>query len=204
MLVIQIRPAVTGFPGTEVPLVGFGTVGVFTPARNSLPARMPRPPKPTSHEKIPPSRLAESALHDVVGYRLAQASIVTTRVFGAAVGSVCELRPVEYTVLALVQANPDVTARQLARELAVAPPNITVWLDRLEARGLVARSRGEADARMQHIRATTAGAKLARLATQRLVDGENDALAVLSPAERAMLVELLDKLALTRKRGAAR
>jgi DNA-binding MarR family transcriptional regulator len=160
---------------------------------------MSKPP-----EKLPPLRLAESELHDVVGYRLAQASIVTTRVFGAAVGSVCELRPVEYTVLALVQANPGVTARQLARELAVAPPNITVWLDRLAARGLVARSRGEVDARLQHVRATAAGAALARRATQRLHEGESEALALLSAAERAMLVELLQKVASSRKRVTSR
>lgn len=159
---------------------------------------------PTSPAPKPPAQLTENDLHGVVGYRLAQAAVVTTRVFAAVVGSVSELRPVEFTMLALVQANPNVTARQLARELAVTPPNITVWLDRLEARGLVTRSRGEADARLQHIHATPAGAALARQATRRLLDGERDALTALSTAERAMLVELLDKVALARKRSLAR
>jgi DNA-binding MarR family transcriptional regulator len=103
-----------------------------------------------------------------------------------------------------VHANPDVTARQLARGLAVAPPNIAVWLYRLESRGLVSRTRSESDARMQHVRTTRAGAALARGATQRLLDAESEALAGLSAAERAMLIELLHKLAMARKRGAAR
>jgi DNA-binding MarR family transcriptional regulator len=139
-----------------------------------------------------------------MGYQLAQASIVTTQVFNGAVGTVCALRPVEYTVLALVHANPNVTARQLARGLAVTPPNIAVWLDRLESRGLVQRSRSETDARMQHIRATDAGAALASQSTLRLLKGEEAALATLSVAERAMLVELLHKVAMARKRSGAR
>lgn len=165
---------------------------------------MSRSATPPASDRTPLAGLTESGLHGVVGYQLAQASIVTTQVFSAVVGDACELRPVEYTVLALVHANPDVTARQLARGLAVSPPNITVWLDRLESRALVARSRSDADARMQHVRATGAGAALARRATQRLLDGENEALAVLSAAERAMLIELLHKLAMARKRSAPR
>ena len=62
----------------------------------------------------------------MVGYQLAQASIVTTQIFSAVVGAMCKLRPVEYTVLALVHANPDVTARQLAKGPEVTPPNIAV------------------------------------------------------------------------------
>ncbi len=148
--------------------------------------------------------MAEGDLHGLVGYQLAQAAIVTTQVFEAEVGRVSKLRKVEYTMLALVQANPDVTARQLARALGVTPPNIAVWLDRLESRGLVQRSRSEADARMQHIRATAAGAALARRCTQRLLERERAALDALSAAEQAMLVELLHKAALTRKRVGTR
>jgi DNA-binding MarR family transcriptional regulator len=162
---------------------------------------MPRAPSPTAEDRTPQARLAESELHGVVGYQLAQASIVTTQVFDAEVGTEFKLRPVEYTVLALIHANPGVTARQLARGLAVTPPNIAVWLDRLESRGLVQRSRSQTDARVQHLVATSAGATLAKRTTRRLLEAEQAALAALSTAERAMLVELLHKVALTRKRG---
>ena len=46
------------------------------------------------------------------------------------------------------------TARQLARALAVKPPQIATWPDRLEQRVLVSRTRSERDARMQHVRLT--------------------------------------------------
>jgi DNA-binding MarR family transcriptional regulator len=162
-----------------------------------------RPTEPVADDRTPQARMAEAALRGVVGYQLAQAAIVTTQVFTGAVGDKSRLRPVEYTMLALIHANPDVTARQLARGLAVTPPNIAIWLDRLQSRGLIRRSRSEVDARLQHIRATAAGAALARDATRRLIEGEALALTTLSAAERAMLVELLHKVALARKRTAA-
>lgn len=163
---------------------------------------MPTDKSPDPQDRTPLTRMIEGGLHGLVGYQLAQATIVTTLAFNAAISGVGALRPVEYTVLALVDGNPDVTARQLARGLALSPPNITVWLDRLESRGLVVRSRSAADARMQHIRTTAAGAKLVAQATARLLESERQALAALSLAERAMLVELLHKLAMTRKRAA--
>ena len=162
---------------------------------------MPRTPAPPPPDRTPQARLTESELHGVLGYQLAQASIVTLQVYDAEVGSRFELRPVEYTLLTLVHANPDVTARQLARGLAVTPPNITVLIDRLVARGLVGRTRSASDARVQHLRATEAGVALASQATQRLLEGEGAALAGLSAAERGMLIELLHKVALARGRS---
>lgn len=152
-------------------------------------------------ERTPLARLTEGPLHAIVGYQLAQAEIVTDRVFDEQVAARGGLRRVEFTVLALVQANPDVTARQLARALAVTPPNVAVWLDRLESRGLVVRTRSERDARQQHIRLSRAGSALVDSSVQAVTEGEAAALATLSAAERAMLVELLHKLALARRRA---
>lgn len=139
--------------------------------------------------------LAEDGLHHILGYQLAQASVTTTQIFDDEVGRSFELRPVEFTILALVDENPGVSAKQLALSLAVAPPNITVWIDRLERRGLVQRERSVTDRRAQHIRTTTPGSELARKAVQRIVAAERVALARLSAAERAILVELLHKVA---------
>jgi DNA-binding MarR family transcriptional regulator len=162
---------------------------------------MPRATAPAAAaDHTPQTRLTEGALHQVVGYQLAQASVATTQVFMGRVGDELGLRPVEYTVLALVHRNPDATARQLARALAVTPPNIAVWIERLASRGLISRQRSTQDARMQHIRATPQGEALAEAATQRLIDGEQAALTTLSAAERAMLIELLHKVALARRR----
>jgi len=161
---------------------------------------MPRKPPPRTDDRTPLARLSEGGAHAIVGYQLAQAAIVTNQVFDERVGHRGGLRRVEFTILALVQGNPDVTARQLARALAVTPPNIAIWLDKLESRGLVARERSTRDARMQHVRLTARGKVLVDRSVQSLLDGEQGALSALSAAERAMLVELLHKVALSRRR----
>jgi DNA-binding MarR family transcriptional regulator len=97
-------------------------------------------------------------------------------------------------------ANDGATARQLARALAVTPPNIALWLDRLASRGLIERERSVADGRMQHIHITPNGDALASGAAQALVEAEQLMFAGLSAAERAMLVELLHKAAQARQR----
>jgi DNA-binding MarR family transcriptional regulator len=162
---------------------------------------MSRKPAIPEAERTPQAQLSEAGMHAIVGYQLAQAAIVTNQVFDERVGRDGKLRRVEFTILALVQGNPDVTARQLARALDVTPPNIATWIDRLESRGLVSRTRSDSDARMQHIRITRAGAALVERSIRLLHEGEQSALAGLSAAERAMLVELLHKVALSRRRA---
>lgn len=163
---------------------------------------MNRKPVPKA-DRTPLAQLAEAGVHSIVGYQLAQAAIVTNQVFDDRVGREGGLRRVEFTILALVEGNPDVTARQLAKALAVTPPNIAIWLDKLESRGLVTRTRSERDARMQHIRITRTGAAMVERSVQALREGEQVALAALSAAERAILVELLHKIAMSRKRSDA-
>ncbi len=145
-------------------------------------------------------RLDEGPMQGVLGYRLAQASGAADGVFAAMVGEAFELRQVEFALLSLIDRNPGVTASQLAAALGMTPPNIAAWMERLEGRGLVERERSAADRRSQHIRATAAGSELAQQAAALLLEGEAAALDVLSPAERLLLVELLQKIARCRVR----
>ncbi len=152
-------------------------------------------------DQTPVAHLNEAGLHHVIGYQLALATITTMQVFVDEAGTPFDLRPVEFTLLNLIHENPNVSARQLARALGVTPPNITMWIDKLEKRGLVKRERSTTDARAQHIRVAPAGSALARKSLAEVLEGERETLAALSAAERAMLVELLHKVARCRKRG---
>jgi DNA-binding MarR family transcriptional regulator len=151
-------------------------------------------------DETPAGHLAAAGLRHVLGYQLAQAGVVCTRVFMREVGDAHDLRPVEYTVLHLIAETPACSSVRLAKALSVTKPNITMWVERLVARGLVQRTPSASDKRSHELRATDAGAALVARATQSLVAGEVAALAHLSPGERVMLAELLQKLA----RGAAR
>ena len=161
------------------------------------PATMPS----MSAEKNPPSPAPAAAsaavpagLAAVLGYQVAQAAVVVNAVFMRQVGDVLGLRPVEYTILALVHENPGLSAARLAQLLSVSPPNITVWIDRLAGRGWVQREPSATDRRERLLHATAEGAQLAALATERLLAGERQAFAHLSAGERAILGELLHKL----------
>jgi DNA-binding MarR family transcriptional regulator len=145
----------------------------------------------------PAGRLEEAGLQRVIGYQLAQAAIVTDTLFQRAVGEPHALRPVEYTVLTLIDENPGGSLVRIARALAVTPPNITTMVDRLEARGLIARTQSDEDRRTQVLRTTTKGATLVRKATQQILALEKESLA-LSAGEHAMLLELLHKVACAR------
>lgn len=152
-------------------------------------------------DETPKGHLAEGGLLGIVGYQLAQARLTTDQVFVDHVGTPFGLRPVEFTILALVERNPGVSARQLARALAVTPPNLTTWLDRLERRGLIGRERSASDRRSQHVALTAAGQVLVRDAMQRVTAAERAALALLSEGERTLLLELLHKVAAARPRA---
>lgn len=145
----------------------------------------------------PAGRLEEARLSMVLGYQLAQASIVTDAIFTREVGEPLQLRRVEYTVLTLIAENPGGSPARLARALAVTPPNITALVDRLVGRGLVQRRASDEDRRGQALTVTRAGADLVRKSTERIVDAERAALALTS-GEQAILAELLHKVACAR------
>ncbi len=150
-------------------------------------------------DRTPAAALDEGALLSIVGYQLAQATVVTDRVFDEQVARPQGLRQLEFTLLTLLLGNPGATARQLSRALAVTPPHIAAAVDRLAQRGLLARQRGQSDARMQHLTLTLAGSAAVDAAIAALRHAEAEHLAGLSPAERAMLVELLHKAARSRR-----
>jgi DNA-binding MarR family transcriptional regulator len=156
------------------------------------------PPR-ANDDRTPAGDLAEARLKDLLGYQLAQAAVATDRVFRVEVGAPLDLRPVEYTLLALIAANPGGSSSALAQALAVTAPNITMWIDRLAERGWVRRRQSPTDRRRQELRLTAEGARLVAQATDRLVAAERAALGGLSVAERAMLLELLHKLARHRR-----
>jgi DNA-binding MarR family transcriptional regulator len=143
--------------------------------------------------------LREGALGQVLGYQLAQASISTRRLFEKHIGSTMQLKPVEFTMLLLLLVNDDVTQKRLCATLSVSPPNLTILLDRMQQRELVTRVRSETDRRSQQIHLTRKGLALAKKAQEISLTMEHDLMRHLSPVEKAMLIELLQKVSRHRK-----
>ncbi len=145
--------------------------------------------------------LDQSELKRHVGYFLARARFIAFRTFEEHIGQACDLRPVEFALMVLLNSNRNVTQKRLARSLGVAQPNMTGVMRRLEARGLVERTRNELDKRAQFLSLTAAGGKVLQQAVTAGKDMDQGWLRALSPAEQAMLVELLDKITLSRPPG---
>jgi DNA-binding MarR family transcriptional regulator len=142
--------------------------------------------------------LDEGVLASVVGYHIVLAAITTRRLYMRAVGEPLKLKPVEYSILMLLLANDDVTPKQLCRTINVSAPNLTLLLDGLQQRELLTRVRSETDRRSQLIHLTRKGEQVARKARDLTAAMESD-LHHLSSAERAMLIELLQKVARQRR-----
>jgi DNA-binding MarR family transcriptional regulator len=148
----------------------------------------------TGARKAPRRELDDSALAHLVGYAASRAALEMRKVFARHMEPF-DLRIAEFTILMLVAANDDVNQKQLGDALDISPPNMAVTLDRMVERGWVERVRSTHDRRAQHVVLTARGRALAERARRISTTMEEPALAMLSAAERALLIELLRKIA---------
>jgi DNA-binding MarR family transcriptional regulator len=153
----------------------------------------------SAERKAPRRELDDSALAHLVGYAASRAALELRKVFARHMEPF-DLRIAEFTILMLVATNVDVNQKQLGDALDISPPNMAVTLDRMVERGWVERVRSTHDRRAQHVVLTARGRALAERTRRISMTMEEPALAMLSAAERALLIELLRKIA---RRGAA-
>jgi len=142
----------------------------------------------------PEPGLDTSRLTHLVGYAASRASVELKKTFGCHLGPL-QIKAVEFSALVLVASNPHLNQKQLGAALDVSAPNLAVILDRLAERGLVKRVRSTVDRRAQQLHLTLAGRELTARAEVIAATMEDDSLQVLSSAERALLIELLLKVA---------
>lgn len=146
-----------------------------------------------------PGHLDHSRLQNLLGYRLAQASIPTDNIFKSRIAGVYAVNKLEFSILMLLMSNPDVTPKRLAVALNIPASNLTLLLDRLEQRGLLVRVRSSDDRRVQHIQLTPEGERFVGQLQTSAQSMEAELLKHLSKGEQAMLFELLGKLSVHRK-----
>lgn len=144
--------------------------------------------------------LDTSSLTGLVGYAASRAALEMRKVFAAHMKPL-RLTVVEFSLLVLVADNPEVNQKQLGAALDISAPKMGITLDGLAERGWVQRVRSERDRRAQHIHLTPSGHELVQRARSIAATMENEALRVLTTAERALLIELLLKVA--SRRGAS-
>lgn len=162
------------------------------------------PKKPAAadslEDHLPEVALDQHVLLGLVGYNFRRAYITIMPLFEKRMRKL-ELRPVDFTVLSLLKANPHINQKRLSRAINVSPPNLATLLDRLQQRGLLMRERNPLDRRSQTLALTDAGKRLCSKAekTVKLLDVK--ATEQLSDVERAQLIGLLQKIFLSELAG---
>jgi DNA-binding MarR family transcriptional regulator len=137
--------------------------------------------------------LSQDLLLSLVGYNCRRAYLSIMPLFAERMAQYA-LRTVDFSVLSLLRENPNITQKRLSQAIGVSPPNLAILLDRLEERGLLARRRNPLDKRSQVLSLTPAGARLCARAERTASELERDATAMLTEAERAQLLGLLQKV----------
>ncbi len=150
-----------------------------------------------SHSSLPlvsaVDQVDTSYLQTLLGYNARRAALTIIEGFLERMAEF-GLRPVDFSVMSVIQHNPGVTSRQLCAALNLLPPNLVGLVQSLEARGLIHRQPHPTDGRAVGLHPTPEGAALMQKAEQAAADLEVDRSARLTAAQRKTLLELLQKI----------
>jgi DNA-binding MarR family transcriptional regulator len=103
------------------------------------------------------------------------------------------LRPRHLIALKVLSDRGPMTQHALGSALSLDPSNVVGLLNELEERSLITRQRDPADRRRHIVSLSPAGAGEVEQSNAQMRRIEDDLLAALSPAERALLVDLLTR-----------
>lgn len=137
--------------------------------------------------------LAIGALSSLVGYHLRRASGAFALDFQEAVKGT-GMRQVLVGILSVVAANPGINQGAVGTALGIKRANMVSLINELVDAGLVAREVSSDDRRAFSLSLTEAGEAMRKDCTARIEAHEKRMLADLSAEERAMLLQLLNRI----------
>jgi DNA-binding MarR family transcriptional regulator len=108
-----------------------------------------------------------------------------------------DLTPLEWAVFAYLNSfngEPDIDQNGLAERLGIDRNNASLLVERLETRGLVERHVNGEDRRARLLRLSPRGERLFQRLRKPTLAAQQGVLAVLKPAERDLLLELLARV----------
>jgi DNA-binding MarR family transcriptional regulator len=148
----------------------------------------------------PPKQINHGLLTELLGYGLRRAQ---ARVFGHFLGSVGKqgISPGQFGVLVLIKENAGLSQSALAKALGIERSTMVAVIDRLESQGLVARVTSETDRRSYALALTPAGPELLDRVTPLVRAHERQIAAPLSAREKALLIDMLERIAGATGRG---
>jgi DNA-binding MarR family transcriptional regulator len=169
-------------------LVSSGAKGMGSPPRG---ARARHADKMGSDKTGRPLDLGPLARN--VGYVVRRAQVLIFQDFMQAMAAL-DIRPGQFSVLAVIGRNPGVKPSEVGEALAIKPANLAVVLDELEARGLARRRLVPEDRRSRALFLTRAGERLLMRLAALVDEHERRVTRALGPDGRERLLALLETI----------
>ncbi len=138
--------------------------------------------------------LSHGLLPDLLGYRLRRAQAAVFDHFARTVGAEAEITPGLFGMLQVIAANPGLSQSRLAEAMSVDRSTIVAVVERLEAKGLVARAPSRRDLRSYALEPTRQGRQALARMEALVLRHEAEVASALSDAERRTLMRLLARL----------
>ncbi|SHN20553.1 DNA-binding transcriptional regulator, MarR family [Pseudomonas asturiensis] len=135
----------------------------------------------------------DSALDDLIGYAMRRAQLKLFQNLIARL-SAHDLRPAQFSALAIIDQNPGLMQADLAKALAIEPPQVVPLLNKLESRALAVRLRCKPDKRSYGIFLSKTGETLLKELKQIAAESDLDSTSALDSQEREELLRLLKKV----------
>ena len=155
-------------------------------------------PKPTYPKESRSDRVDFARLTGYLGYQLRQAQTASFRDLAESFADL-NLTPGEFSLLTLVEANPDIRQTDLVRIYGLDKSTLSVAVNRLIQRGLVDRRQLPEDRRFHGLSLARAGRDLLRTATTLVEDQEDRMAAALAPEDRKTVMAALGRIVATLK-----
>ena len=135
---------------------------------------------------------SDLVIHRMPGHHIRRLQQVAVRLFAEEVGA--ELTPVQFAALAAAVRTPGLDQAALSATIGYDRATIGGVIDRLEARGWLARSESDRDRRVRLVRATPAGRRAYEQALAAVERVQQRLLEPLGEADRARFEKLCLKI----------
>jgi DNA-binding MarR family transcriptional regulator len=129
-----------------------------------------------------------------LGYLLKRAQLAVFQDFAGAFAEF-DIRPAQFSVLTLIERNPGLKQIEIGRALGIKRTNFVPLLDALETRGLATRRAVPSDRRSYALYLTERGATALRRMYEIQAEHERHLAEIVGAEGRALLLDLLGKLA---------
>jgi DNA-binding MarR family transcriptional regulator len=140
-----------------------------------------------------PASLTMDAVYTKPGYLFRRMQQIAVAIFMEECKDF-DLTPVQYAALVAIQTHPGIDATRLSAVIAFDRSTLGSVIERLQAKGLIARAASAEDRRVKLLTITKAGAALLRDIVPSVDRAQSRMLQPLRPADRKTLMALLSQL----------